>query len=228
IASLAEQGQQVPVIVVAKDERFVLIDGYLRVESLARLGQDTVIATAWALSEAEALLHHRHLLCGAISALEDAWLLARLRDQGLSLDELGRRLCRSKSRVPRRLALCRALTAVAQARGPARAIPPPRAPTSAACGASAWRSIRHTGAPTSPPPGAPPTRASPRCAPHSRSGPPMLDQSQRTTILTLHEAGHGSRAIARTLGLSRGAVKAVISDGRREPPPLPRSEKGEP
>jgi len=56
----------------------------------------------------------------------------------------------------------------------------------------------------------------------------MLDQSIRTTILKLYEAGHGSRAIARTLRLSRGAVKAVISDGREVPPPLGREEKAEP
>ena len=47
IASIAELGQQTAVIVVAEADRYVLIDGYLRVEALRRLGRDTVVATAW-------------------------------------------------------------------------------------------------------------------------------------------------------------------------------------
>lgn len=56
----------------------------------------------------------------------------------------------------------------------------------------------------------------------------MLDQTTRQTILKLHDAGHGSRAIADALGISRGAVKRVLRDGRVEPPPLLRTEKAEP
>jgi len=56
----------------------------------------------------------------------------------------------------------------------------------------------------------------------------MLDQTQRQTILTLREAGNGIRAIARTLGLSRLAVKRVLADGRASPPLLERAEKAEP
>lgn len=55
----------------------------------------------------------------------------------------------------------------------------------------------------------------------------MLDQSIRTTILALHDAGRGTRAIARALEISRNAVKAVIADGRVVPPLLPRREKAE-
>ncbi len=40
VASVAEIGQQVPVIVIAEADRPVLIDGYLRVEALRRLGRD--------------------------------------------------------------------------------------------------------------------------------------------------------------------------------------------
>jgi hypothetical protein len=43
----------------------------------------------------------------------------------------------------------------------------------------------------------------------------------------LREAGHGTRAIAKALGISRGAVKAVFADGRAAPPPLERAEKAE-
>lgn len=105
IASIAEVGQQVPVIVVREHERLVLIDGYVRVEALRQLRRDTVATTTWPMTEAEALLHHRHLAATEHTALEDAWLLARLRTHGLSLDELAARLCRSKSWVSRRLSL---------------------------------------------------------------------------------------------------------------------------
>jgi len=55
----------------------------------------------------------------------------------------------------------------------------------------------------------------------------MLDQTIRASILTLREAGHGTRAIARTLHISRGAVKAVIADGRAAPPPIERDERAD-
>lgn len=124
IGSVAEIGQQVPVIVVRDAERFVLIDGYLRVEALRRLQRDTVMATAWSLSEVEALVHHRHLSIARRAAIEDAWLLGRLRDHGLTMDELARRLCRSKSWVSRRLGLLDTLAAAAQERVRAGAVPP--------------------------------------------------------------------------------------------------------
>ncbi len=102
-------------IVISERERLVLIDGYLRVEALRRLGRDTVLATTWPVSEPEALLHHRHLAASEHTAIEDAWLLARLRTHGLSLDDLAARLCRSKSWVSRRLALLEELATAAQA-----------------------------------------------------------------------------------------------------------------
>jgi ParB family transcriptional regulator, chromosome partitioning protein len=122
IGSVAEIGQQVPVIVIRERERLVLIDGYLRVEALRKLGRDTATATTWPLTDVEALLHRRHLAI-AIPAIEDAWLLARLRDHGLSLDDLAHRLCRSKSWVSRRLALIEALTPAAHARVRAGTVP---------------------------------------------------------------------------------------------------------
>ncbi len=124
IGSVAEIGQQVPVIVIRDGERFVLIDGYLRVEALRRLHRDTATATAWPVSEIEALLHHRHLSIAKRAAIEDAWLLGRLRDHGLTMDELALRLCRSKSWVSRRLGLLDALAAAAQERVRAGTVPP--------------------------------------------------------------------------------------------------------
>ena len=56
----------------------------------------------------------------------------------------------------------------------------------------------------------------------------MLDQTIRQTILTLREAGHGTRAIARALGISRGAVRTVLASGTAAPPPLVRAERATP
>lgn len=124
IGSLAEIGQQVPVVVIADGDRFVLIDGYLRVDALARLQRDTAIATTWAAPEIDALVHHRHLAVARRTALEDAWLLGRLREHGLSMEQIARRLCRSKSWVSHRLGLLDALAAAAQDRVRAGTVPP--------------------------------------------------------------------------------------------------------
>jgi ParB-like chromosome segregation protein Spo0J len=124
IGSVAEIGQQVPVIVIRDAERFVLIDGYLRVEALRRLHRDTALATTWPLSEIEALLHHRHISIAKRAAIEDAWLLGRLREHGLTMDDLARRLCRSKSWVSRRLGLIDELAIAAQERVRAGTVPP--------------------------------------------------------------------------------------------------------
>jgi transposase len=56
----------------------------------------------------------------------------------------------------------------------------------------------------------------------------MLDQSTRVAILRLHEEGHGARAIARALGISRGAVRRVLEAGTAEVPELARAESAEP
>jgi transposase len=56
----------------------------------------------------------------------------------------------------------------------------------------------------------------------------MLDESTRGAILRLVVEGHGARAIARLLGISRGTAKRVLRDGRAEVPPLERAEKAEP
>lgn len=47
LASLAEHGQLLPVVVVAADERFILVDGYKRLRALTRLAQDRVRAMRW-------------------------------------------------------------------------------------------------------------------------------------------------------------------------------------
>lgn len=110
LASLAEIGQQLPIVVVAEAARFVVIDGYKRIRALKRLARDTVRGTRWEMAEVEALLLERRLRCASEDALDQAWLLAELQERfGLSLEELARRFERSKSWVSRRLGLIHAL-----------------------------------------------------------------------------------------------------------------------
>jgi hypothetical protein len=53
----------------------------------------------------------------------------------------------------------------------------------------------------------------------------MLDESTRTAILKLRDAGHGVRTIARTLRVSRAAVRTVLRRGTAEVPRLVRAER---
>lgn len=127
LSSLCEVGQQVPVVVVAAAtaDRYVLIDGYARVEILRKLGRDMVEATVWPVSESEALIARFHMEGRARSTLEQAWLIEHLaKDEGQSLDEIARRLCRSKSWVSRRLGLRKALLPEVQAKVASGQIPP--------------------------------------------------------------------------------------------------------
>ena len=114
LASLAESGQQTPIVVVAVEgqvDRYVVIDGYKRISALEQLGRDTVEAVVWPMSEAAAVLLDRSLrLSEHETALEVGWLLAELEQRfGYGLDELARRFDRSVSWVSRRLALTEVL-----------------------------------------------------------------------------------------------------------------------
>jgi len=87
LASLADSGQQTPiVVVVSKDNRecYLVIDGHKRVAALEQLGRDTVEATVWEMSEAEALLPVE------VAAVQSAGKRARTRlaaggDAGLTI-----------------------------------------------------------------------------------------------------------------------------------------------
>jgi ParB/RepB/Spo0J family partition protein len=110
LASLAEFGQQTPIVVVpveGQPDRYVVIDGYKRMAALQQLGRDTVEAVVWPMSEAAAILLDRSLrLSEQETALEVGWLLAELEQRfNYGLDELARRFDRSVSWVSRRLAL---------------------------------------------------------------------------------------------------------------------------
>ena len=102
LASLADSGQQTPiVVVVSKDnpQRYVVIDGYKRIAALQQLGRDTVEATVWEMSEADALLLDRTLrFSQPETALEQGWLLSEMeRRFCYGLDELACRFDRSTS-----------------------------------------------------------------------------------------------------------------------------------
>lgn len=107
LASLAEDGQQTPIIVVENNGAYLVIDGHKRIVALQQLGRDTVEATVWDMSEADALLLSRTMrLSPQESALEQGWLLSEMEQRfHYSLDELARRFDRSASWVSRRLAL---------------------------------------------------------------------------------------------------------------------------
>lgn len=110
MASLAESGQQTPIVVVLSPDhrdRYLVIDGHKRIAALQQLGRDTVEVTVWAMSEAEALLLERSLRFSAPeSALEQGWLLREMQQRfGYSFEELARRFDRSTRWVSRRLAL---------------------------------------------------------------------------------------------------------------------------
>jgi ParB/RepB/Spo0J family partition protein len=111
LASLAEAGQQIPIVVVIGRSAYVVVDGHKRVRCLRRLHRDTVAAVVWEMPEAEALIF-RHLLCtdATDSLFEQGWLLRTLHeDHGLALDALARRFDRSVSWVSRRVNLVRTL-----------------------------------------------------------------------------------------------------------------------
>lgn len=119
LASLADAGQQMPIVVVASGPAgHVVVDGYKRVRCLQRLHRDTVHAVVWEMAEAEALIF-RHLLHTEApdTALEQGWLLRTLHeDHGLPMEQLARRFDRSLSWVSRRLSLVRDLPDVVQRR----------------------------------------------------------------------------------------------------------------
>ena len=121
LASMADIGQQMPIVVVTTPDAahpYVVVDGYKRVRCLQHLHRDLVAAIGWEMTEAEALIF-RHLLHAesADSAFEQGWLLRTLHEQHrLSLEQLAQRFDRSVSWVSRRLSLVRDLPDLVQQR----------------------------------------------------------------------------------------------------------------
>lgn len=113
--AIAQQGQQVPVLVVPGEaDRYVLIEGYGRVEVLRRLDRDVVQAVILDLGEVDALVL-RHRLEGATrTALEEGWLVAALLEHGKAQADVALALGKSTAWVSRRLGLVRTLPEGAQ------------------------------------------------------------------------------------------------------------------
>ena len=112
LASLAEIGHQLPIVVVGGGEggRQIVVDGYKRLRALRRLAHDKVRATTWEVGEAEALLLDRLMRAAREDALEQGWLLTELHERfDLSCEELAKRFDKSKSWVSRRLSLVKDL-----------------------------------------------------------------------------------------------------------------------
>jgi ParB-like chromosome segregation protein Spo0J len=82
LASLAESGQQTPVVVVAvagQPDRYRVIDGFKRIAALGQLSRDTVDAVVWPMTEADALVLDRAMrYAEPESALEHGLLLAEV------------------------------------------------------------------------------------------------------------------------------------------------------
>ncbi len=111
-ASIEQQGQLMPVVAVAEpqtDCRWVLIDGYRRLEALQQLGADRIWVDVWERSVDEALL--ASLARGperAWEAIEEAALIEELARRH-SLQAIAGQLGRDVSWVSRRLSLLKAL-----------------------------------------------------------------------------------------------------------------------
>ena len=110
--SLEANGQQVPLVVLAQGERFVLLDGYQRWAALTRLGRDTARVEVWsgalALALMQLLARHQGR---AFEPIEQAWLVAAALAEGLTQRAVASALGKDPSWVSRRLALLAALSA---------------------------------------------------------------------------------------------------------------------
>lgn len=114
--AIAQQGQQVPVLVITGEAgKYMLVEGYGRVEALRRLDRDTVLAILLDVGEADALVLRHRLDHGTPrSALEEGWLVTALVESGQSQTEVAIALAKSTGWVSRRLALVRTLPDAAQ------------------------------------------------------------------------------------------------------------------
>jgi ParB/RepB/Spo0J family partition protein len=117
LASLADGGQQFPILVVAGENGiFIVVDGYKRMRCLKKLGRENVHAARWELAEADAVMLEGLMRDGGgDDPLEQAWRLRELRDRfTLSIPDLARRFDKSVSWVSRRLSLVNALPSAVQ------------------------------------------------------------------------------------------------------------------
>jgi len=110
--SIEQNGQLVPVVAVAEPEsRWVLIDGYLRIEALRRLSRDTARVELWECPLAQALMIVLVRVQGRTwEAIEQGALIRELiTGFELSQREVARQIGRDVSWVNRRLGLVQGL-----------------------------------------------------------------------------------------------------------------------
>jgi ParB/RepB/Spo0J family partition protein len=106
--SIEQYGQLEPVIMVPHvSDRFVLIDGYLRLTVMRKLRQDTIRARIWDTDEKKALIRlmvfKQKKEC---DPLEEGYLLLELKERfDMSLTDIAMQIGRDKSFVKRRLDL---------------------------------------------------------------------------------------------------------------------------
>lgn len=114
MVSIDTYGLLVPIVVVQRPERdpcWIVIDGHLRIDATRALGQDTIRATVWELSTAEALIHAYQIhKVRPSDALEEAHLLYELMvTHDYSQVQLAKRLGKSEAWVSQRLQLITSL-----------------------------------------------------------------------------------------------------------------------
>ena len=110
--SIEQNGQLMPVVAVTEQEdRWVLIDGYLRIEALRRLSRDTAQVELWDCPLAQALLIILVRVQGRTwEAVEEGAIIRELITRfDLSQREVARQSGRDVSWVNRRLSLVQAL-----------------------------------------------------------------------------------------------------------------------
>ena len=103
LQSIATEGLQSPVEAVREEDRFILVDGYMRFDIVQRLGQDTIAVYIRQESVLEALLHYlRAGQAKRLDAIEEGWLIEHLVHQSLSYRDIGRQIGKNKGWVQRR------------------------------------------------------------------------------------------------------------------------------
>jgi ParB-like chromosome segregation protein Spo0J len=113
--SITQYSQLMPVMVVPDEKQgLILVDGFLRIRALQKLGDDRCVGEIWECDLATALLlrltrtRERYL-----EAIEEANILDVLHHElGLSQNEIARRVARDVSWVNRRLSLLKNLPSI--------------------------------------------------------------------------------------------------------------------
>ncbi|MCW8848804.1 MAG: ParB N-terminal domain-containing protein [Melioribacteraceae bacterium] len=107
ISSIDKYGQLTPVVVVLENDKFVLVDGYIRCNALQRLAKDIIKAEIWDCNISQALLL---MLAEKQSrtweAIEESLLIRELQTTyNLSQEKIANNIGKDQSWVSRRISL---------------------------------------------------------------------------------------------------------------------------